>query len=224
MIMPRDFLSTNFNAAGGGIGDIYGLPVTKENLDKIPKPNLYFLWIGLDDNRKFYVRKYKEDHPADIDAAEQTFVAMGAKGEASKWNGDSLNSLEFRGAGRFTVVLGIPDWTFYNYPKAGHEPIVFQDSKEYFSKDPNNPTRISLKGTFNHSFFNGKVGRENVTGQQYPIFRCDNYCNDTDGVPLEDEVRLDLLFNINVEVPIGSERGLVIIDPAGGNMGPPGAP
>jgi hypothetical protein len=212
------------------IGDIYGEPTTTIKKHTTRLRHNYLMWIGIDAKNAIFVRKYYLQDPASLDDGELALAKMGANADISTWRSpptqNELNSVNFAGSGRFSIILGIPGWEFYNYPQPGHEPVVFHRQKTFFEDTAGGPVKVPVDGSYNRSFFNGVTDNIDINGQNYAVFRCDNLVRDESGNDLAREETLPLLFDINVKVPIDAsgKYALVVIDPVGGNLGPPDQP
>lgn len=229
-IDTKRFLSTK------SIGDIYGLPVTARHNHTQPIHHNYLIWIGIDSANQIYVAKYYLEYPMrsgiSLERGEGLLAEKGYTRQSSDWpsrsgSSNELNTVDFAGAGRFSIVLGIPGWQFYNFPEPGHEAVVFQRHKSYYDTTAQGtPVKLPFDGTYNRSFVNGEVSSIRIDKKDFAIFRCENIVADENGDPIPANVTKALLFDINVRMPIGQpgQYALVVIDPGGGNLGPPDQP
>jgi hypothetical protein len=186
----------------------------------------WLLYIDIDHaTGDFIIGKYKTDKFSSSTQGEAELFKLATAGAPSNWPDadgkitNRLDTLHFQFAGQFSVVLAKPNWSFYDYQAASHNPLEFLEGKTLYTPD-GKPHR--LPGSLNTSFKGSSVGTLSYDGKTYPVCRCINLCRDEKGRPLPAGSSLPLLFNLQIEVGTqgSSNRTLIVIDPGGTNLGP----
>jgi hypothetical protein len=206
------------------VGDLHGLPVNTKTGEQPKGKTLWFLYISQDSDGRLITRQYLDASVGSIEALVKRAKASENAADDSNWVDkavpNNLNNLQFKGSGTFVIVMGKPAWRFYDYVKEGHQPIVFKREKTYFRRDSTgNDQTVAATGDYNWSFVDGKAIK---ILDDFPGYVCNNLCKKSADEYLKEGESTKLLFDINIELPLGTsgEYVLVVVDPGGNNQGP----
>lgn len=199
---------------------------------KAPRPGnhdlfgVYFVYISMDNQFRLVINQaYADLNGASYEAVERDLLTVTKNRVVNdpRWRGQNFESLVFKKACWFSLVLDMPGWGFYDFPVMNHDPIKFIGNKEIIHNGNPQPKEFHE----NHSFFEGDVDENFTVGaNRRHLLRSKNFFLNDDEQPITDEI-IDYGFEIYVRVPFAYAAGklketTIIIDPDGQNQGPDG--